>query len=364
MRNLCGLTERGCHQPGNSVDIAFKPNAMDPAARWAFFVGAPRCGTTSLAKYLRGHPQACLSRPKEPHFFAMRDLRGLPLDELRQVVERDYVERYFAHRSGESVLAEGSVSYLYAPEQLEPALRLWPEAKFIICLRNPLQMVPSLHQRHFVNGDETVRKFERAWALTEERRNGRRIPRSCLDPRFLDYWEAGSHGRHVEKFLKIIGRDRCMISIFDDLQSDPQGEYSRLLRFIGLPDDRKEEFERHAESRDCRIPWLQRLLQRPPRFALGFLDKDDLHNPRFSEEAGPFLRKIIDVRSGILDWNEIPARRASIDPAVINQMRSMYSEDVALLSRLVDRDLGHWLRPDERDLDGASGQEGNGLARD
>jgi hypothetical protein len=344
------------------LDIANQPDAMDPAFRWAFFVGAPRCGTTSLAKYLRGHPEACLSRPKEPHFFAMRDLRGHSLEALRKVVEREYVERFFAHRTSESVLAEGSVSYLYAPERLEPVLQLWPNAKFIICLRNPLQMVPSLHQRHFVNGDETVRKFELAWALTEERRNGRRIPRSCLDARFLDYWEAGSHGRHVERFLNLIGRERCMISIFDDLQSDPKTEYLRLLRFLELPDDRRDEFERHAESKDCRIPWLQRLLQRPPRFALGMLDGDDLHNPRFAEEAGPVLRKIIDVRAGILDWNEVPARRRSIDPAVIDEMRSMYNEDVALLSTLVERDLRHWLQPEESSRAAASGQEGKSRA--
>lgn len=328
------------------MDIAFHPDAPDETSRWAFFVGAPRCGTTSLAKYLRGHPEACLSRPKEPHFFAMRDLRGHSIDELRRLLKSAYVDRFFPHRDGAAVLAEGSVSYLYAPERLEPALRVWPKAKFIICLRNPLQMVPSLHQRHFVNGDETVKSFERAWGLVPERRNGRKIPRSCLDPRFLDYWEAGFLGKHVEKFLGVIGRERCLVSIFDDLQADPKGEYRRMLEFLGLPDDGKTVFERHAQSKDCRIPWLQRLLQRPPKFALGLLDSDDLQNPRFAETAGPRLRKILDLRTAILEWNEIPAGRPRIDPAVIDQMRAMYREDVALLSNLVGRDLGHWLMPE------------------
>lgn len=326
------------------MNTSIEADALDESARWVFFVGAPRCGTTSLAKYLRGHPEACLSRPKEPHFFAMRDLRGLPEAELRRVIRDNYVERFFPHREGSAVLAEGSVSYLYAPEQLEPVLKLWPNAKFIICVRNPLQMVPSLHQRHFVNGDETLKRFEQAWALVAERRSGRQIPRSCLDPRFLDYWEAGYLGKHVEKFLNVIGHDRCMISVFDDLKADPKAEYRRMLDFIGLPYDGKDDFERHAESKDCRIPWLQRLLQRPPRFALGLLDSDDLHNPRFAETVGPFLRKILDLRTAILDWNEIPAERRSVDASVIDEMRTMYREDVALLSKLVRRDLGHWLQ--------------------
>jgi sulfotransferase family protein len=337
------------------MNIAFQPDAIDESARWAFFVGAPRCGTTALAKWLRGHPQACLSRPKEPHFFAMQDLRGLPMDELRQIVQTKYVDRFFPHRHGSTVLSEGSVSYLYAPERLEPILRLWPRAKFVICVRNPLQMVPSLHQRHFVNGDESVKQFERAWSLVPERRNGRKIPRSCLDPRFLDYWEAGNHGRHVERFLDVIGRERCLVCVFDDLQADPGREYRRLLDYLGLPDDGKSEFERHADSRDCRIPWLQRLLQRPPKFAVGLLDSDDLHNPRFAETAGPVLRKIIDIRSSIIDWNEIPAERATIDPAIVEEMRAMYRQDVALLSKVIDRDLHHWVDVEHAEPAGVQG---------
>src|SRR5438067_11041792 len=152
------------------MDTSLEAGAMDESARWVFFVGAPRCGTTSLAKYLRGHPEACLSRPKEPHFFALRDVRPLPEEELRRVVRSDYLERFFSHRQGSSVLTEGSVSYLFAPERLQPVLSLWPQSKFIICVRNPLQMVPSLHQRHFVNGDETLKSFEQAWALVPVRR--------------------------------------------------------------------------------------------------------------------------------------------------------------------------------------------------
>ncbi|HYX46716.1 MAG TPA: sulfotransferase [Sphingomicrobium sp.] len=319
---------------------------MQETSRWLFVVGAPRCGTTAIAKWLRGHPELCLSRPKEPHFFAMRDLRGCTIDDIRTLVRSEYVDRFFRHWDGESVLADGSVSYLYAPERLEPALRIWPSAKFIICVRNPLQMLPSLHQRHFVNGDETVRKFERAWSLVPQRRQGKSIPRGCLDPRFLDYWEAGFLGKHVSNFLRIIGRDRCLVTLHDDLVAEPRREYRRALDFLGLPDDGKSFFERHADSRDCRIAWLQHLLQRPPRIAIRFLDSDDLHNPNFAESAGPLFQKVLDVRTRILDWNEFPAERPQIDRMVLNEMREMYRDDVALLSTILNRDLDHWLADD------------------
>lgn len=316
---------------------------IQDAHSWAFVVGAPRCGTTAVAKWLRGHPEVGLSKPKEPHFFVMHDLRGCDDRELLDVVASKYVDRFFPTRHEASTLIDGSVSYIYAPERLEPALRLWPESKFIICVRNPLHMVPSLHQRNFVNGDEDVRKFETAWSLVPERRKGRSIPRSCLDPRLLDYWESGYLGKHVRNFFRIIGRERCHVVVFDDLVADPRSEYVRALDFLGLPDDGKMIFERHADSKDCRLPWLQRLLQRPPSFAMQFLDSDDLHNPRFAETASPWLQKVIDIRNRIIDWNEIPAERPVVDPAIAREMRSTYRDDINLLSELLGRDLSHWV---------------------
>src|SRR3954451_13279588 len=164
---------------------------INAGSRWAFIVGAPRCGTTSLSRYLRGHPDVCFSSIKEPHFFSRHDLRALPSDQLRALVRREYVDRFYPHRDNIRLMAEGSVTYFYVPEQLEPILKLWPQAKFIIGVRNPLQMIPSLHQRNVFNGDETERQFERAWSLVPGRRQGSDLPRRCADPRWLDYWEIG-----------------------------------------------------------------------------------------------------------------------------------------------------------------------------
>ena len=32
-------------------------------------IGAMKCGTTSLYRYLQQHPEICMSRTKEPNFF-------------------------------------------------------------------------------------------------------------------------------------------------------------------------------------------------------------------------------------------------------------------------------------------------------
>jgi hypothetical protein len=330
---------------GLSSEISpIRANSADELSRWGFVVGAPRCGTTSLSRYLKSHPDVCFSRVKEPHFFSEHDLSPLATDELRGVVQERYLDRYFAHREPSRLMAEASVTYLYVPERLEPILRLWPDAKFVISIRSPLQMIPSLHQRLFHNGDETVRQFRRAWELVPERRAGRSVPTRCADPRWLDYWEIGQLGKYVKKFIDTIGPERCFISIFDDFAEGPGEQYRKLLQFLGLPDDGRTEFGRHRESLGVRIAWLQRLLKRPPKSAISLLGHD-AYRERFGapKPPKPVAQHVLSIRKRLLKWNRAPAPKLHIDDALLSEMRAMYRDDIALLSGVVGRDLTHWI---------------------
>ena len=313
---------------------------------FAFIVGAPRCGTTFLARHLSSHPSVCFSKVKEPHFFSARDLRDLSAAALRQTIECDYLDRFFPHRTEHSFLAEGSVTYLYKPELLEPILSLWPDAKFIVAVRDPMQMVPSLHQRLRCIGDETVADFERAWELVEERRQGRAIPRRCIEPRWLDYWESGRHGHYLTRFFDVIGRDRCFVSLFDDLISDPARQYRRVLDFLDLPDDHQSTFAPERQSSGFKIRWLQHLLKRPPAFAVSMLASPG-DRRRFATRPNDgertFSKRILAIRKKLIKWNEAPAPRMRLSPTMQAQIRSTFRDDVRLLERIISRDLGHWL---------------------
>ena len=79
-----------------------------------FLIGAPRWGTTALSSYLANNPQVCFSRPKEPHYFSLFAPHA-SLDDL----ESAYLARYFSHyRESHKAVGEGSVSYLYSPDEI------------------------------------------------------------------------------------------------------------------------------------------------------------------------------------------------------------------------------------------------------
>jgi hypothetical protein len=345
--------------PTSAIDVCEE-------SRWVFIVGAPRCGTTSLSRYLAGHPDVYFSKVKEPHYFAGADLQGLPDRKLRLRILNEYLGRYFPQRRSAPVLAEGSVTYLYVPEKMLPILRLWPKAKFIIGLRNPLTMIPSLHQRLCFNGDETVRDFAEAWALVPERRQGRAIPRSCADPRWLDYWEAGQIGKYVEQFLDFVGRERCFVYLFDDFAADPAQVYGDILGFLRLNHDHRRDYPTHREGRDYKIGWLQRALKRPPRslMTLG----GELYRSHFQagpkRESGRLAKAVLAARLRVLAWNRAPAPRMRIDPALRSEMVAIFNDDIARLGEILGRDLSHWLDESDAIFTGvAERQTQSGLPR-
>lgn len=317
--------------------------------QWAFIVGAPRCGTTSLSRYLKGHPSVCFSAVKEPHFFAQHDLTSESDEQLRAAVERDYLERYFPNcPNGATLHAEGSVSYLYAGRQLEPILRLWPKSRFIVALRDPMSMLPSLHQRARYNGDETVADFGRAWALTPERREGRKVPRSCADRRLLDYQAAGMLGSHLAKLFEVVGRERCFISFYDDLIADPALVYRNLLEFLDLPHDGRTDFSTQRAGKHYRIGWLQRALKRPPFLTRRILASAEYRrrtgmDARKKKPRGPLAESLLEARKQVLEWNTTSAPRIQLSEEMRQQIRRTFEEDIELLSRLTGRNLDHWL---------------------
>ena len=49
------------------------------------------------------------------------------------------------------------------------------------------------------------------------------------------------------------------------------------------------------------------------------------------------------MRKRLLEWNKVPAERQPLDPGVRQEIIDRLRDDVILLSRVIDRDLSHWL---------------------
>jgi hypothetical protein len=324
-----------------------------------FVVGAPRCGTTSLCSWLAAHPRICFSKPKEPHYFT--NLGGRAGGDL----QRDYIDRCFAHRRPEHLRAgEGSVSYLYSPEAIERILAIAPRARFIVMLRDPLDMLRSYHLRLLFLLEEDEPDLATAWRLQAARARGERIPRLCTEPRLLQYAETGSLGTWLEELLRRAGPDQCLAVVYDDLAADPAKVYERVLRFLELESDGRTYFRGKQRSRGYRSRLLQELLFKPPP-ALAKL-AGVRTSATSHAEAGPgaaearpgrsatrrWLRAraraagpaVVRLRKRLVRWNSVDVRPRPLPPELREEMRATFAPEIAKLEQLLGRDLGHWGR--------------------
>src|SRR5688572_20204409 len=135
-----------------------------------FVVGAPRSGTTALCNYLRTHPELFISSPKEPTYFG-RDLVPKRFPSLESYLE------LFANTGKSKRAGDGSVAYLASDYAAEEIHRFNPHASIVMILRDPVEMMHSLHLKHYLMGIEPCRTLEAALAAEPGRlRDGTGVP--------------------------------------------------------------------------------------------------------------------------------------------------------------------------------------------
>ena len=134
--------------------------------------------------------------------------------------------------------------------------------------------------------------------------------------------------------------------LFDDLVGRPrQGTYRDMCRFLGIEPWDGTNFKPQRINKTIRIGWLQRLLKRPPKAIRTALAGEKFHKreKKVGTEDSRALTAIFRVRKRLLEWNKVPAKRQPLDPAVRQQIIDRLRDEVILLSRVIDRDLSHWL---------------------
>jgi Sulfotransferase domain len=305
-----------------------------------FIVGAPRCGTTALGRYLARNPQIGFSRPKESHYFSR--ITGIPTD---SELQHDYLERYFGHCTDRHrVMGEGSVTYLHLPEALQRILHFNPQARFIAMVRNPLSMLPSYHQRMLFLLQEDEQDFATAWSLEPARARLEHLPRRCLDHRLLLYSEVAKLGFQVNRLFEIVGREKAHVIVFDDLIAEPFSVYRKVVQFLGVDYDGQTTFERKLGGQMYRYGWLQKLLFAPVVRGGKIVDTLQRRKRKYNEDGSK--QKIFIKR--ITGLNRVYKSPDPLSEPMLGILREALRDDVALLSRVLDRDLNSWLkRPSE-----------------
>ncbi|MFC1705983.1 sulfotransferase [Planctomycetota bacterium] len=283
-----------------------------------FIVGAPKCGTTALNDYLGEHPSVFMFRPKEPHYFAFDVSQRL-------VPSRSaYLKGFTRNRSSTyGAVGEASVWYLWSQVAIPEIRRFDPEAKLIAVIRNPVDLVYSLHSELLCLLQEDRYDFEEAWRLQQDRRSGLRIPRRCANPQFLQYGEVARLGSQLERALSTFPRKQVKIVLFDDFVSEAQGTFEDVLAFLEVPPDGREDFPRINANRRLRFRWVQGLLPRLPQIRR-------------------WLGRPLGIHRLVTRLNVRRRRRPPLRLEFRRELVDVFRGEVDKLSALMGRDLRTW----------------------
>jgi hypothetical protein len=281
-----------------------------------FIVGAPRCGTSSLWTYLKGHPEIYMSTPKELYFFD-RDLR-------KNSAQTHSLEQYltfFSAAGNRKKIGEATPSYLRSQAAPKAIKSFSPDAQIIIMLRNPIDVMHSLHGAA-LDSLEPIADFGTALEA-DSRRTGRER---------IGYREFTDFLPQVQRYVDLFGRDHVHTIVFDDLAADSAGVYRSTLSFLGVGLEFIPRFAIVDANRCVRSFRLQKLLIRPP------------------EELREICRAVMPhslparIRGSLIKLNSVVRPRPPMDRGLRRRLQEEFEPQVEQLSELLGRDLSGWCK--------------------
>ena len=192
-----------------------------PAAPGLIVGGASKSGTTALYHYLRQHPELCLPRKKELHYFsrpALERSAAGPGDRFVLAEIPSSFEAYrahFGHCGGRRQAVDISPSYLFHHQAAVGMRRLLPDARILFVLRNPADKAFAQYLHLAGAGREKLR-FEDALALEQQR----------ADRGFSDIWlyrRSGFYADALEHYAGVFGPGGFAVFYHEELRHRSRG---------------------------------------------------------------------------------------------------------------------------------------------
>jgi hypothetical protein len=204
-------------------------------------VGAQRSGTSSLFKYLRGHPDLAASLRKETEYFSRRYGEG----------EAWYRAHFPIRRERRALAFEATPDYLFYPPTPQRVASDLPDARFVVLLRDPVERAFS-HYRHMCRLGFERMSFEDA-VRDEGARIGGEASELKRDPMHYSrdllrysYAARGRYAEQLERWFVSFGPSRFLIVRSEDLFGDPSAVFDSVLRFLEVRPWQPRAFANHS----------------------------------------------------------------------------------------------------------------------
>jgi len=284
-------------------------------------LGAARSGSSWVANVLRAHPEICLSEPKEVRYF---NRYLVPVGKDKGKFNRNHDKtiewygRHFSHaRKGQ---VKGEISPVYLFDEAAPASikKLFPDIKLIVCLRNPVKRAYSSYRLH--RGMSIIDDISFEQAVEQE----------------AVYVDMGLYAKQLKRYLEYFSKEQLLVIIFEDLIRQPDEEFKRIFRFLGVSDIEGIVYSGRGTN-----------------------ESSAMRSRGIHKAAFKFTRFMVNARMGfIIDWlrrlgvhafvtrmNSPPSTCAPMKDGTAVELMAIFRDDIRDLEGLLELDLSRWTTP-------------------
>jgi hypothetical protein len=194
-------------------------------------IGAQKCGTSSMFRLLKKHPDIYLPKKKELDFFDEFYAKGMA-----------FYLSYFNHDkmpNSPFYTGEASPFYFFHPLAASRIQFHFPKIKLILLLRNPINRTYSHYQHQRRKGRISI-SFEHAIQLEPEILKHKKEAyfdeenHSDLIYRRFSFLARSRYSEQLPLWYQHFANDQILIFKSEDYFKDPTGTFQQVFEFLGL----------------------------------------------------------------------------------------------------------------------------------
>lgn len=275
-----------------------------------FHVGPQKSATTFVYECLRRHPDVACPQEYSIHYFDMHYHRGT-----------EWYAGFFEHAGPRQKLFDPTFTYIRSSRAPRRIARHNPDARIVLCLRDPIE-----------------RAFSHYW---HDKKKGKH--RFRFDEVFENYdlfasWiEPSFYAEHIERYLRHFPRDQILCVRFGDLERDSRSFLRTILEFAGVDVDRVPDdvVDRRVNPAGGRWTVFNYFWRRARRL----LDRAGLGDAARQLEDLPGLGALVADRR---EYERGP------HPDVYRELRELLEPEIQRLEDLLDESFEEWRAPPRR----------------
>lgn len=185
--------------------------------------GTQKGGTTALDSYLREHPDICMARKKEVHYF------DNDVNFVNTSPDYSLYHSAFKPAAPQQILGEATPAYMYLKAVPQRIFNYNPDMKFIILLRNPIERAYSHWNMQKLKNIDNLSFWH---ALLSEQTRCQNT--SSLMLRRYSYISRGFYMEQLERIWKYFPSKNILILKTEDLKEHPSSSLNNIYQFLKI----------------------------------------------------------------------------------------------------------------------------------